>query len=391
MASTRSDPRAGPDLSPQQPEELAAATATGCNRRLAAMLAQFANSVYKPYTGELAEFGFGQDLGALVRQGSLDARFRDFVLMSTFRAVSGAGAHRSATLFGLCCLRLSPLEQSLLELAAPGGLVGAGLQRLQRAAGLPDPDLRRNHVKSLLRRPRFACRREVVVAFRGTQSGHDWLTDLVSQRTRNPYGDGQVHAGFLAAWESCRLTVRDAVQALVGDEEGGWLDHRAGRPLRQMFGDAAGGLASEATAALQRHTALYVTGHSLGGALATLCAADLSRDLEPVVYSFGSPRVGSRDFAAWFDRTIACRYSDAAQSLRSWRVHRPRDIVTMVPDALRYRHVGNAWSLGSYLLDDRMLGADIGKPPLPGRGLAAAVGHDMADYSVLAMYRAGSG
>jgi len=389
MAKTVAGKLAELKLSPPDLDELASSGSLGLNRRVAAMLAQFADVVYKPYGGEIGSFTFGDDLAGFVRDGGLKSEYSDFILMSTFRTVTGASFSRSATLFGLVCLRLSALERNLLEIAAAGGVVGSGLRRQQKEYELPDADLKRNHVRSLLRRPRAACRREVVVVFRGTQSGQDWLTDFAAGRTTNPFGDGLVHDGFLAAYDACRLSVRDAVRSVVGTHEGSWLDYRAFRPLVRLFGESATGLAREAVAALARNTALYVTGHSLGGGLATLCTADLSRDFEPVLYSFGSPRVGSHDFARWFDRAVASRYSDVAQSLRSWRVHRPRDIVTMVPDKLRFRHVGNTWSLGTYLLTNSMVGADIGKPDLPGSGAAAAVGHDMSDYSALVLYKSG--
>lgn len=56
---------------------------------------------------------------------------------------------------------------------------------------------------------------------------------------------------------------------------------------------------------------LYVTGHSLGGALATLCALDVSANsafTTPRLYTYGSPRVGDPDFAKAFNRYVRSSY-----------------------------------------------------------------------------------
>jgi Lipase (class 3) len=54
------------------------------------------------------------------------------------------------------------------------------------------------------------------------------------------------------------------------------------------------------------HRALVTTGHSLGGALATLLAADRA---EADLVTFGSPRVGNRAFAERFAGRAARRYA----------------------------------------------------------------------------------
>ena len=54
----------------------------------------------------------------------------------------------------------------------------------------------------------------------------------------------------------------------------------------------------------------YVLGHSMGSAMATICALDLkfTLDLPDVrVYTFGSPRVGNDIFSKFFADTIKVR------------------------------------------------------------------------------------
>ena len=66
-----------------------------------------------------------------------------------------------------------------------------------------------------------------------------------------------------------------------------------------------------------------VTGHSLGGAMAILAAADIKLTFHRVdeVYTFGQPRVGNAAFAKWFETQIP----------QTYRLVHNADIVPHVP------------------------------------------------------------
>jgi triacylglycerol lipase len=141
---------------------------------------------------------------------------------------------------------------------------------------------------------------KVIVAFRGTEPANlrDWVTDAEAILVPGPAG--MVHKGFLDA-----LT----------------LVHRSLREIIRTFQD--------------RGQSLWVAGHSLGAALATLFVAKLRFDEDKPVfglYTFGQPRTGNRDFARAFDADF--------QSLM-FRFVNNTDVVPRVPPrAGLYSHVG---------------------------------------------------
>lgn len=134
------------------------------------------------------------------------------------------------------------------------------------------------------------------LAFRGTEKKViDWVQNARFNPVRGELG-GLVHAGFHSGlddlWEDL-LAVVDA----------------AGRPV-------------------------VTTGHSLGGALATLAAARLHEGGREVaaVYTYGQPRVGLSDFSGAY----RSRLGDV-----SFRFINHIDLVTRVPLLIqRYRHIG---------------------------------------------------
>jgi len=72
---------------------------------------------------------------------------------------------------------------------------------------------------------------------------------------------------------------------------------------------------------------VFVTGHSLGGALATLAIPDILQNTHftnpenLVLYTFASPRCGDRNFAKSFENL----------GVRHWRIANTEDFVTMLP------------------------------------------------------------
>ena len=76
---------------------------------------------------------------------------------------------------------------------------------------------------------------------------------------------------------------------------------------------------------------IYITGHSLGGAMATICAKRLEEEgIHPhCLYTYGSPRVGDKKWVKTLD-------------VRHYRFQNNNDVVCKVPFwMMGYRHHGN--------------------------------------------------
>ncbi|MFQ6094402.1 MAG: hypothetical protein ACE5OR_17305 [bacterium] len=93
----------------------------------------------------------------------------------------------------------------------------------------------------------------------------------------------------------------------------------------------------------QNNRRIWLTGHSLGAALATL-AADLSGSVQGL-YTYGSPRVGDLNFKKNFN-------------VPAYRFVNNADIVTKVPPAGMYCHVGEV----KYIDDEGIIHDDINRP-----------------------------
>jgi hypothetical protein len=139
----------------------------------------------------------------------------------------------------------------------------------------------------------------VILAFAGTDVGV-WQ-NLVTDFTPLPEGSSDIHNGFRVAAEAAKPDVETAIA----------LCRRTGKPL-------------------------FVTGHSLGAALAALAARQASAaSVKPrAVYGFGMPRVGGPQFQASYNADLG----DA-----TYRLVHGDDVVARVPPPrllTGFHHVG---------------------------------------------------
>ncbi|KAB2039829.1 hypothetical protein ES319_D02G037400v1 [Gossypium barbadense] len=189
---------------------------------------------------------------------------------------------------------------------------------------------------------RDSARRRLVVAFRGTEQARwkDLRTDLMLVPAGlNPERIGgdfkqevQVHSGFLSAYDSVRIRIISLIKASIG-----YIDE-----LLEP----------------QHRWQVYVTGHSLGGALATLLALELSSSklakcgaISVTMYNFGSPRVGNRRFAEVYNEKVK----------DSWRIVNHRDIIPTVPRLMGYCHVAQPVYLAAGELKDALENMELWK------------------------------
>lgn len=189
-------------------------------------------------------------------------------------------------------------------------------------------------------------RRDIVVAWRGTMSLEEWVSNFTDLQVRLPLFTSVNRVAPTDA-PLGRLYCRSAVPTGrprhsaegVKVELGFWNIYNRKSSSRQPGVQSAKNLARKAVMArLQRafdrgekEVSVTVTGHSLGGALATICAYDLAKKINreypgsrvPVTaFTFASPRVGNTKFKRDFEQT---------PNLHQLRVVNRGDMVPKVP------------------------------------------------------------
>ncbi len=163
----------------------------------------------------------------------------------------------------------------------------------------------------------------IILSFRGTDVEHEklrnWWTNINVKtapfNSENKHDNKiKVHRGFQNAWTSVREKVFEQIDRWKQSEK-----------IREI----------------------WVTGHSLGGALATLAATQLKeneteKDIKYKLCTFGSPRVGNGKFVDFFNTL----------DIDTYRYVNNNDIVPRIPGNMRvlrnlfsaeYQHVGDKY------------------------------------------------
>lgn len=150
----------------------------------------------------------------------------------------------------------------------------------------------------------IACReRDVFLIFRGTVTDQEWIRNFTINLEPYLLPDfGEVHDGFMRIYSLFRAVIKEALDG---------LDARS---------------------------TLFIAGHSLGGALATIALPDIGTWMAQkkiVLYTYGSPRIGDNAFVTAFNRY----YSE-----KSFRIVNTCDMVGLIPPPAPLGAIGGYFS-----------------------------------------------
>lgn len=151
----------------------------------------------------------------------------------------------------------------------------------------------------------------IVVAFKGSHEPQDWMTNF-SLKDTNFYNRGMVHKGF---YQSMKIFLK-----ILRSEN----NNIANATFNDLFNDIK---------RFNETSNIIITGHSLGGALATLSACyllEMGVSRENIsVYSFGAPPVGTQAFCDFYEG-----------KLNVYRVINEQDVIPKLDKISNLTHLG---------------------------------------------------
>ena len=168
----------------------------------------------------------------------------------------------------------------------------------------------------------------IYIVFRGSEKRLDWDTNVNFKQVQLEFQRKIVQEEIVQEQEQ--------IYPYQGES-------RSGAKMHRGFVDAYLSVREQIHNYLRSHAAprVTVTGHSLGGALATLCAVDAQYNFSNIkidIYTFGAPRVGNSGFRESFNRRVP----------DSHRFVYGMDVVPSLPRPWQgYRHVEQEHRLGS--------------------------------------------
>lgn len=166
--------------------------------------------------------------------------------------------------------------------------------------------------------------KEIYIVLRGTITTAEWRKNIAFRLSDTYKGStdlGLVHGGFLSIFRAdfyARLAERGGIPTR--------LVNRLGRytmppiPRRYSIEETIHRVVIDNDWLLRGYK-IFITGHSLGGALAMLAGQLLlSHDLEGyqkalAICTFGAPRTGNQGFAEWFEDVRVVRYVNSEDTV----------------------------------------------------------------------------
>ncbi|XP_062181209.1 lipase-like isoform X2 [Phragmites australis] len=204
----------------------------------------------------------------------------------------------------------------------------------------------------------------VIVVFRGTQENsiQNWIEDLFWKQLDLDYPgmpEAKVHSGFYSAYHN--TTLRDGVVSGI-------------QKTRAVYGNIP----------------IMVTGHSMGGAMASFCALDLVVNFglkDVTLMTFGQPRIGNAVFASYFRRHLpnavrVINAHDIVPHLPPYYHYFPQKTYHHFPREVWIHNVG----LGSFIYSIEQICDGSGEDPTCSRSVIGNSVHDHIHYLSISMH-----